>query len=61
MDRGKKDDFWGLLVAVISLVLIVFFLIALIFLLGREMVVRLNAQITEGIQEFNFSQKEIMP
>lgn len=60
MDRGKKDDFWGLLVAAISLVLIIFFLIALVFL-GHELVVRLNAQITEGIQEFHSSQKEIMP
>lgn len=60
MDRGKKDDFMGLLVATLSLVLIVFFLIALIFL-GRELIVRLNVQITEGIQEFHSSQKEIMP
>ncbi|MDC4207090.1 MAG: hypothetical protein MPW15_30150 (plasmid) [Candidatus Manganitrophus sp.] len=60
MDGRKKDDFWGLLVVAVSLILIIFFLIALIFL-GRELVVRLNTQITEGIQQFHSSQKEIMP
>lgn len=60
MDGRKEDDFWGLLVVAVSLILIISFLIALIFL-GRELVVRLNAQITEGIQQFHSSQKEIMP
>ncbi|MCG3117777.1 MAG: hypothetical protein LLH30_19065 [Candidatus Manganitrophus sp. SA1] len=60
MDEGKKDDFMGLLVATLSLVLVVFFMIALLFL-GRELIVRLNTQITEGMQDFNLLQKERMP
>lgn len=49
-----------LLILAVSLILLVFFSIALLFL-DRELIVRLNAQITEGIQEFHSSQKEIMP
>lgn len=30
-------------------------------MIGREMVVRLHAQITEGMQDFDISQKEKLP
>jgi len=45
-------------VTALSLLLISLLLLGVLFILGREMVVRLNTQITQGIHDFNLSQKE---
>jgi len=51
-------DLFGMWVTALSLLLISLLLLGVLFILGREMVVRLNTQITQGIHDFNLSQKE---
>jgi hypothetical protein len=61
MNRRKMQDLAGMWVMACSLLLISLLLLGMLFILGQEMVVRLNAQITQGVQDFSLSQKERLP
>lgn len=61
MNQAKRYDSFEVWVAAFSLVVISLLLIVLLLVLGREMVVRLEAHVTQGINDFNLFQKEKMP
>lgn len=60
-DKAEKKAPSGIWLTAFLMILISFLLIGLLMALGREMVARLNDQITRGVRDFNLSQREEMP
>lgn len=61
MNRIKKEDLLGIWMTAIFLSLISLLLIGILLMIGKEMAVRLDAQIAREARELNAMQKEEVP
>lgn len=61
MHRSKREALLRMWVTAFSLLLISLLLMGVLFILGREMVVRLDAEISKEAHELNLSQRGEMP
>lgn len=61
MNRSKREDLLRMWVTVFSLLLLSLLLMGVLFILGREMVVRLDARIAQEAHDLNLSQRKEMP
>ncbi|NKE73547.1 hypothetical protein [Candidatus Manganitrophus noduliformans] len=60
-EAEEKETLFGIWVTAFLLTLLSFFLIGLLLALGREMVARLDDEITRGVWDFNLTQGEERP